>query len=177
MVYKLDVDNLAGLSVEEVKNQINSSYKKPLRELKLFDLLLNEQCDSAMRHGIYMFFNESNECLYTGMCSSSHFAHRIGGHFGMSPKYGMNTFLKRIVKDLNPSTKTSYSHYVEALAKISGYGLLMINTNGKSKAFIRALEKAIHITFKPRLNFPKGFPETYKNIKNTNDFMSNLPPK
>lgn len=175
MIYKLNIDDFEGLSAKKVQDQIYNSHKIPLEKLKLFDLLLNDKQDTAMRHGVYMFFNDNNECLYAGMCSSSHFAHRIGGHFGMSPKYGMNTFLKRVVKDLNPNVKSSYPHYVDALKSISNYGLLLIGTNGKSKTFIKKLEKAIHIIFKTRLNFPKGFPKTYKELKNSGDFLSNLP--
>lgn len=51
------------------------------------------------------------------MCSSSHFAHRIGGHFGMSPKYGMNTFLRRAVQDMGLNEK-EYESYVKSLRKL-----------------------------------------------------------
>lgn len=161
MSFKLNVSDFDGLSVQDVVSLIDSSYKKPLSEVSLFDLLLNETTNEALRHGVYMYFNDKNECLYVGMCSSSHFAHRIGGHFGMSPKYGMNTFLKRAVEMLGLKDK-EYEGYVEALPKISNYGLLIINANKKGKSYISSLEKLFHIAYKPELNFPKGFPSTYK---------------
>jgi hypothetical protein len=107
------------------------------------------------------------------MCSSSHFAHRIGGHFGMSPKYGMNTFLKRTVNMLGLKTD-KYESYVEALPIISNYGLLIINANTKGKKFISSLEKLLHITYKPALNFPKGFPSTYKPIDLDEEFAKSM---
>lgn len=141
----------------------------PLSELKFFDLLVTEDKSTAMRHGVYMFFNDIGECLYVGMCSSSHFAHRIGGHFGMSPKYGMNTFLKRTVKMLGmPST---YSSYIEVLPKISEYRLLIIGANDRGEKFVRELEKLFHIIYKPKLNFPKGFPKTYKAVDMSGNFL------
>lgn len=164
MKFKHRIDEFFDLSILEVKELIDKSYKKPLSEILLFDLLVDEDSNEGLRHGIYMYFNDNNECLYVGKCSSSHFAHRIGGHFGMSPKYGMNTFLKRTVKMLGLNYKEksmAYNGYVEALPKISNYGLLLINANGMGDGFISRLEKMFHITYKPRLNFPKGYPNKY----------------
>ncbi len=170
MSFKLNVSDFEGLSVEAVVSLINSSYKKPLSEVSLYDLLLNESTNKALRHGVYMYFNDKNECLYVGMCSSSHFAQRIGEHFGMSPKCRMNTFLKRTVEMLGLKDK-EYDGYVEVLPKISNYGLLIINANGKKKPYILNLEKLFHITYKPELNFPKGFPP-YKALDESTDFTS-----
>ena len=171
MSFKLNVSDFEGLTVESVISLINSSYKKPLAEVSLYDLLLNESTNEALRHGVYMYFNDKNECLYVGMCSSSHFAHRIGGHFGMSPKYGMNTFLKRAVEMLGLKDK-EYVGYVEALPKISNYGLLIINANKKGKTYISSLEKLFHIAYKPRLNYPKGFPSTHKSLDANAEFTN-----
>ncbi|MEY8215804.1 MAG: GIY-YIG nuclease family protein [Colwellia sp.] len=111
MSFKLNVDDFEGQSIPSVLALVDTAFKKPLSEVLLYDLLLNETINKALRHGVYMYFNDNNECIYVGMCSSSHFAHRIGGHFGMSPKYGMNTFLKRAVKMLGYKTG-KYESYV-----------------------------------------------------------------
>lgn len=171
MSFKLNVSDFENLTVETVVALINSSYKKPLGELLLYDLLINETRNEALRHGTYLFFNDKNECLYVGMCSSSHFAHRIGGHFGMSPKYGMNTFLKRIVKELGLKDR-NYEGYVEALPQIATYSILIINANNKGKAYISQLEKLLHIAYKLKLNFPAGFPSTYKAFDLSGEFTS-----
>lgn len=169
MGFKINVSDLESTSIVEATKIIEKAYKVPLSELKLFDLLVTEDKSSAMRHGVYMFFNDVGECIYVGMCSSSHFAHRIGGHFGMSPKYGMNTFLNRAVKMLG--LKNNYSSYVEALPKISEYRLLLIGANGKGKEFIKKLEKLFHIIYTPKLNFPNGFPKRYKPININECFL------
>lgn len=171
MCFKLNVSDFEGLSVESVISLVNSSNKKPLGEVTLYDLLINESTNEALRHGVYMYFNDKNECLYVGMCSSSHFAHRIGGHFGMSPKYRMNTFLKRAVEMLGLKEK-KYEGYVEVLPIISNYGLLIINANRKSKSYISNLEKFFHIAYEPRLNYPKGFPSTHKPLDANADFTN-----
>lgn len=170
MSFKLSIDEFHGQSICDVMRSIEIAYRKPISQLRLFDLLVNERTGKALRHGAYMFFNESNECIYIGMCSSSHFAHRIGGHFGMSPKYGMNTFLKRAVKMLGFDGE--YSSYVKVLPEISNYGLLIIDASGRGKDFVKGLEKSLHILYKPALNFPKGYPSTYKTISLNTDFIS-----
>jgi hypothetical protein len=132
-------------------------------------LLLSNDRETALRHGVYVFYNDQGECLYVGMCSSSHFAHRLGGHFGMSPKYGMNTFLRRAVKDLGLDSK-KYQSYVDALPAVGDYSLLIIDANKTGKDVIRRLERVLHTTIKPRLNFPKGVPKTYTSIDPKSNF-------
>lgn len=177
MIFKFNVDDFNGLSIVDVKNALDQSYKKPLSEILLFDLLVDEEKNEGLRHGVYMYFNDKNECVYIGKCSSSHFAHRIGGHFGMSPKYGMNTFLKRAVEKLGLKYKDkdkAYQGYVEALPIIANYELLIINSNRKGNKFISSLEKVLHITYRPELNFPKGYPKTYKAIADNAVFIEEV---
>jgi hypothetical protein len=178
MTFKLNVNDFDGQSIQSVVDIVNKAYKKPLSELSLFDLLLNETTNEALRHGVYMFFNDKNECLYVGKVSSSHFAHRIGGHFAMSPHYGMNDFLKRTVKMLSPKANKDevyvYEDYVEVLPKISNYGVLIINANKKKEVYIRSLEKLFHIAYLPELNYPKGFPKKYKNLNTDPEFLHSL---
>jgi hypothetical protein len=131
--------------------------------------LLSADARTALRHGVYLFFDDKAECIYVGMCSSSHFAHRIGGHFGMSPKYGMNTFLRRAVRELDPKGD-SYESYVQTLPRIGKYSLLIIDANNKGSEFLRALERMLHRALKPRLNFPGGYPKTYRAIDTKANF-------
>jgi hypothetical protein len=170
MSFKVLVDKFLELRISEVKLEIERAKKIPISELKLFDLLINENTGKALRHGVYIFFNDREECLYVGKCSSSHFAHRIGGHFGMSPKYGMNDFLKRTVGLLKLGS--DYSSYVDALPIISNYKLLIIDASGRGKEFISSLEKLLHKVYKPTLNFPKGYPKTYKSVDAESQFLS-----
>lgn len=175
MGFTLKIDDLRMLTVGIAIEKIIASSKKRLDELRLFDMLLdyNSDAKSALRHGVYLFFDEDNTCLYIGMCSSSHFAHRIGGHFGMSPKYGMNTFLRRAVQDIGLNEK-EYGSYVESLEKIGKYSLLIIDANNIGKKSVRALERLLHITIRPRLNFPQGLPITYRQIKTDSSFQDEL---
>lgn len=165
----IKIQDLAPLTVHEALDAVKSSPRTLLKDLRLFDLLLCNDGENALRHGVYVFYNEQGECLYVGMCSSSHFAHRIGGHFGMSPKYGMNTFLRRAVKDLGLDSK-QYQSYVDALPAVGNYSLLIIDANKTGKKVIRQLERVLHTTIKPRLNFPKGVPRTYTSIDTKSNF-------
>ncbi len=170
MSFKISVDHFLELKISDVLLEIEKAQKISISELKLFDLLLNENTGKALRHGVYIFFSDEEECLYVGKCSSSHFAHRIGGHFGMSPKYGMNDFLKRTVKFLK--LESDYASYVNALPIISSYKLLIIDASGRNEKFISSLERLFHRVYKPTLNFPKGYPKTYKSVNTEDQFIS-----
>ena len=175
MSFKVDVDDLLDLSLFKVKHKIQATYKCPLRDLKLFDVLLDEDKNVEMRHGVYMFFNENDACMYVGKCSSSHFAHRLGGHFGMSPNYGMNTFLRRMVNVTQPTPHT-YQSYINTLKAIGGYKYLMIGANGKGPEFIGRLEKLIQTIYQPFLNsLPKNMAKMNSNLVMENIFSSYLP--
>ena len=163
------LESLASLKVHEALDTIESYPRTSLKDLRFFDLLLSDDRETALRHGVYVFYNDQGDCLYVGMCSSSHFAHRIGGHFGMSPKYGMNTFLRRAVKDLGLDSK-KYRSYVDALPAVGNYSLLIIDANKTGKDVIRRLERVLHTTMRPRLNFPKGVPKTYTSIDAQSNF-------
>ncbi|KAB7622697.1 hypothetical protein [Alkalilimnicola sp. S0819] len=160
MTHVVNIDALRPLPVGEVVEVLAATPKIALRDLRLFDLLLAGERTAALRHGVYLFFDGKGHCVYVGMCSSSHFAHRIGGHFGMSPRYGMNTFLRRAIKDIGLD-QGSYGGYVEGVERIGDYRLLLVDANGTGKKFIRALERLLHIAMRPRLNFPRGLPATY----------------
>jgi hypothetical protein len=162
--FTIKVNELRPMVISEMLGAFEAAPKKHLEQLRLFDLLLESDSGQALRHGVYMFFDEKGECIYVGMCSSSHFAHRIGGHFGMSPKYEMNTFLRRVVNSLamEESKDGGYDHYVSALSQMGKYSILIIDANNTGKKFVRALERLLHTVMKPRLNFPNGIPKTYK---------------
>ncbi|WBS01532.1 hypothetical protein OU994_25160 [Pseudoduganella sp. SL102] len=157
------LQDIRELSLSDIVKLLHESPKRQLAELTLFDMLLRDGKDEhgAFRHGVYLFFNEAGACTYVGKCSSSHFAHRIGGHFGMSPKYGMNTYLRRTVKSLGLDPE-NYGDYVKALPLIGHHRLLLIDANNAGATIIRRLEQVFHRALRPTLNFPKGYPRNYK---------------
>jgi hypothetical protein len=91
----------------------------------------------------------------------------------MSPKYELNTFLRRAVKDIGLNEK-EYGSYVESLQKIGKYSLLIIDANNIGKRSVRALERLLHIAIRPRLNFPQGLPKTYRKIGTDASFQDEL---
>ncbi|KZZ42692.1 hypothetical protein A3759_12175 [Thalassolituus sp. HI0120] len=58
MSFKLNVDDFEGQSIQSVVTFVDNSFKKPLSEVSLYDLLINETINKALRHGVYMYFNE-----------------------------------------------------------------------------------------------------------------------
>lgn len=148
MEFKLDVDDLIGLSVSDVSLKISETSKRKFNELRFIDMLFDEQ-NEAIRHGIYLMFNDKSECVYVGKCSSTHFVDRLGSHLGMSPNY-KHTFLSKLVESLElPKT---FDGYVTAAKKIGDYSYMIINANGKGKEYIGMLEKIFMLILNPSLN-------------------------
>jgi hypothetical protein len=165
MSFRLDLNELLDVDVRDVQAIINNCQKVLLKDLRIHDLIFSPDMSRAIRHGVYFFFSNENECKYVGMVGSSHFVHRIGGHFGMSPKYGMNQFLRGAVEHLKLGSE--YNSYVEAAKATFGYGLVLIDVGeigsiGDNRVLIRKLERLFHIIYKPSFN---KLPKTVKRRK------------
>ncbi|MCG3866106.1 MULTISPECIES: GIY-YIG nuclease family protein [unclassified Photobacterium] len=148
MDFKIEVEKLIGLTVNEAKNTIFSANARKLKELSFVDLLVDDN-NEAMRHGVYIIFNSNSECVYVGKCSSVHFVDRLGSHLGMSKNYKY-TFLSKLVSYLE--LPNDFSGYVSAAKEISDYKYLIINANRKGTDYIGKLEKICMLTLNPTLN-------------------------
>lgn len=65
MGHTLKIDDLSPLTIGAAIEKIISSPKRHLEDLRLFDMLLDDNMDaeSALRHGVYLFFDEDNTCI------------------------------------------------------------------------------------------------------------------
>lgn len=149
MSFKLNVNDIMGKPVSDVFDLVDTHFKCPLKDLTYLSMLVDKRTNEAMRHGVYMIFNDENKCVYVGKCESTHFVDRLGYHFGMSPNYKY-TFLSKLVKYLK--YPENFEGYVEAVSLIDNYKYLIINANGKGKKFIRKLEKIMMVMYQPSLN-------------------------
>jgi hypothetical protein len=147
--FKLNVDDIIGKPISDVRSIVNGHYKCALKDLTYLKMLVDKRTNEAMRHGVYMIFNESDKCVYVGKCESTHFVDRLGFHFGMSPNY-KHTFLSKYVNEFG-FTK-DFAGYVKATSTIENYKYLIINANKKGSEFIRKLEKMFMVIYQPTLN-------------------------
>jgi hypothetical protein len=173
MAFKIDVHCLLDLTKEAVVAKISGNVKMLLKDLKIHDLILNKDRTKAVRHGVYLFFDNNDVCVYVGKCSSSHFAHRIGAHLAMSSKYnGINKFLNEAIKYFKlGDKKITYNSYVQAVIETEEYKLLIVDASEgitDNNAFISKLEKFFHKLYTPRFNSLR----TYKNTPSLSDSFS-----
>ena len=149
MPFKLNVNDIIGKPVSDVREIIDGHFKCQLKDLTYLNILVDKRTNEAMRHGVYMIFNDINECIYVGKCESTHFVDRLGFHFGMSPNYKY-TFLSKLVDNLEFSK--NFDGYVKAVSIIDNYKYIIINANYKESKFIRKLEKILMVMYQPTLN-------------------------
>ncbi len=149
MPFKLNVNDIIGKPVSDVRKIIDGHFKCQLKDLTYLSMLVDKRTNEAMRHGAYMIFNDANECVYIGKCESTHFVDRLGFHFGMSPNYKY-TFLSKLVENLGFSK--NFDGYVEAVSVVDNYKYIIINANKKGGKFIRKLEKILMVMYQPTLN-------------------------
>jgi len=150
MPFKLNVNDIIGEPISDVYHTIDAHFKCPLKDLTYLSMLVDKRSNEAIRHGVYIIFNDKNQCVYVGKCESSHFVGRLGSHFGMSPNYGEHTFLGKLVKNLGLSE--DFDGYVSAVSKIDDYKYMIINANNQGNEFIRKLEKVFMVMYQPTLN-------------------------
>ncbi|WP_423908038.1 hypothetical protein [Candidatus Spongiihabitans sp.] len=133
--FKIDLVSLLDRTPAEVETIVKTNYKCPLKDLKFLDLLTNPVTvskDRTLRHGVYVFFDQNGNPLYVGMCASSHFARRIGAHFGLSPNYSDNQFLDGMVKKLRTQKERDrerWQVYAHTVREIGDHSLLLVAVN------------------------------------------------
>ena len=149
MEFKIESDCLLGLTVDAVKERVMEHDKRAFKNLSYLDMLYDEG-DKAIRHGVYLIFDEMGDCAYVGKCASSHFVDRLGSHFGMSPNY-KSTFLSKLTDTLHNKPK-GFEDYVVAAKKAREYRYMIVNATGKGRDTIDRLEKLFMLVFRPELN-------------------------
>lgn len=165
--------------LRELVKAIENNPKQELESLRFYDLLIDENTGNELRHGVYMFFESANTskfsveatpqngefskanklgCLYVGKCDTSHFASRIGLHFGLTPLSRFNTFLRRSVDALikhkqdDKDFKLNHRHFYDGVVSLKQHKLLLLPTLGLSPKLARPIEKLMMELLKPTHN-------------------------
>lgn len=171
------INDFMNKPLKELLAAIESNPKQELESLKFIDLLVDEHSKKELRHGVYMFFDASSStkfigqkialndeaketgklgCLYVGKCSSSHFASRIGLHFGLTPLSRFNTFLRRsvdtFIKKADDKIELNHKAFYEGVVSLKQHKLLLLPTHGLPARLARPIEKLMMELLKPKLN-------------------------
>ena len=81
--------DIVNLTIEELKQQIISTSKKVIGDLRLIDLIFEKKSMT----GIYIIFDDKDLPVYVGKTGSRAILERLAGHFDLRPGAYMNSFL------------------------------------------------------------------------------------
>lgn len=148
----ISIEELYLLKPLEVSEKLSKASKKPLQELRLFDLSIFEGKPIISAGGVYLFFDFNNICLYIGKATSRSFIERIPAHFDPRSYAWFTTFPNRVVK------KELTSDYPSALnfcAKKCNLLLIKFSSNEDCAEQAILTETYLQILFQPTLNLLK----------------------
>lgn len=92
---KINYDDISGLGVSDLKEEIYSHERMRLSELTLFDLILDGAKANRYVHGVYFFFDPRiDQLLYVGKVQSPQFIERLPAHLAIGEGSWSNQFLK-----------------------------------------------------------------------------------
>ena len=132
------------MSIAEANKAISAAPKKLLRDIKLFDFIMQDGAEIPGVHGIYFYFAPDAEtCLYVGKNSSQQFIERIPWHFAISEGSWQNHFLKYFRKHHNFGT------LFEAAKDIGDCHILLMPIDAE---LIKNSEKFFRVFQKPQFN-------------------------
>lgn len=127
---------------------VNRASKKPVGDLRIYDLIREGDQPSSTRNGVYLFFSPENECLYVGKNSAQAFVERIPWHFAIWEEAWMNHLLKRTKEH------QGFDNLVEAADYVIDHQLLLVPMGEHDRSSIRPLEKFFRLFLEPPLNRP-----------------------
>ena len=155
--FRLPFPTIAGISARDALGKIRAAERIPLGELKVFDLILEEDKPTDTWHGVYAYFSEEGKCLYVGKNGSQNFIERIPWHFALDENAWMNHFLKYFRNARN------LPNLGEAALDARNCTLLLIPVADWN--LIAPLEKFLRVFLEPEFNmYSKQYRDRYKNF-------------
>ena len=142
--YKENLFDYSGKSVIKV---VQRAEKKPLKELRIYDLIMRGNRPLKISHGVYFFYSAQGECLYVGKNSSRRFVERIPDHFSLGVDSWMNQFLSHMKKVYN------LRDIATAAIKAKNCRLLLMPVGNHES--IGKIEKFFKIFLQPKFNSHK----------------------
>jgi hypothetical protein len=146
------IEELYLLKPLEVFEKLNKASKKPLQELRVFDLSIFQGGPLVSAGGVYLFFDSNNICLYVGKATSRSFIERIPAHFDPRSYAWFATLPNRVVKQ---DLTSDYSSALDFCVNQCNLLLINFNTNEECSEQASLTETYLQILFQPKLNLLK----------------------
>lgn len=146
MNFSLRFEYIADQPAQTAIESVTRADKKPVGDLKIYDLMFEGDEPLLTRIGVYLFFSPENECLYAGKNSALSFIERIPWHFAIWETSWMNRFLKGVRKQGN------FDNLLEAADYARNHQLLLIPMGDEDKPRITPLEKFFRLFLEPTFN-------------------------
>lgn len=145
------------MSASDALKAVAHASRTPLRDLKVFDLILDGDAPTDIWHGVYAFFDPAGICLYVGKNSSQNFVERIPWHFSLHEDAWMNHFLKYLRRHQGLTTLG------EAAMAARNCELLLMPM--AQYELITAFEKFLRIFLAPKFNmYSQGYRARYAGL-------------
>lgn len=168
MSFRLNLSSIVNLPARDSLLKIKLAEKITISDLKVIDLILENDEPTINCSGIYTFYSQNNECLYVGKTESC-FIERIPWHFALHESAWMNHFLKYLRRDLQ-NIKT----LEEAALKALNCKLLLLPIDNGKWNLIKPLEKFFRIFLIPKFNtYSESYRNKYANL-NLSESIENL---
>lgn len=163
----ISFDEIENITIEELLKKIDKTKKMIIGELKLIDLIFENQSMT----GIYIIFDENDEAVYVGKTGSRAILERFAAHFDLRPEAFMNSFLcalagKRKQRNGPHATEKDLQNvYENALAHKLIF--VQIPNSEEHKSKISKLESIISRKLETKYNSRRGakIPDTTQLIK------------
>lgn len=145
MSFSIPFEHIADQPAQTALDTVRHASKKPVGELKIYDLIREGDEPSSTRNGVYLFFSPENSCLYVGKNSAQAFVERVPWHFAVWEESWMNHILKRTKE------RHALGSLIEAANYAADYQLLLIPMGSNDRSVIKPLEKFFRLFLKQTL--------------------------
>jgi hypothetical protein len=155
--FRLPFSEISEISATEALRKIRNRRRVQIGELRVIELIVEDNKPQFSSIGVYVFFSENNTCLYVGKNQSQHFIERIPRHLVLNEDAWMNYLLRRLRIALN---LPSLGHAALAAMECT---LLLIPVE-KVELIVR-LEKFLRLFLEPEFNkYSQRYRARYRNI-------------
>ena len=162
----ITIEELLLIPIRQIESTLVSASKKKLKEVTLYDLLLNGECPLRYVHGVYVFYAEDGKrCLYVGKVEKPQFIERVPAHLAPGQGSWFNGFLR------HHSNATTEGNLDKALLTTRDCHLMLILAPND---IARKLETVMIRELKPAYNRKRPKVNVCESPDGENELLSNL---
>ncbi|MCW3160172.1 GIY-YIG nuclease family protein [Chryseobacterium oryctis] len=165
----ISFNEIENISVKELIKKILKNHKLIIGELKLVDLIFENQSMT----GIYVIFDEKDNPVYVGKTGSRAILERFAAHFDLRPGAFMNSFLCALAgkrkQRIGPHATEEDLQNVYQNALTHKLVFIQIPNNDEHKSKISKLEGIISKILETKYNSRRG-----KAIPNTSQIIRDI---